>query len=96
MAAIRLVRFTVEPSRVEELMSRRADLIGETRRLYPGLHEARLTRLDDRTWLDLWRWESAAHAEAAIRGAHDIPGATEAFALISDVSAEIAEVVDER
>lgn len=96
MAVIRLVRFAVEPSRADELIARRADLVGATRRLYPGLIEARLTRLDEETWLDLWRWESLPHVEAAIQGAADIPGANAAFALISDVSAEIAEVVDER
>lgn len=96
MAVIRLVRFTTEPARADDLIARRADLIAATRRLYPGLIEARLTRVDDTTWLDLWRWESRAHAEAAIEGARGIPGVEAAFALTADVSAEIAEVVDER
>jgi quinol monooxygenase YgiN len=96
MAVIRLVRFTVEPSRASDMIAQRAELVAATRQLYPGLIEARLTRVDDRTWLDLWRWESMSHAEAAIRGAHEIPGATAAFALTADLSAEFAELVDER
>jgi hypothetical protein len=78
------------------MMARRADLVAATRRLYPGLIDARLLRVDDTTWLDLWRWESMARAEAAIAGAHDIPGATAAFELTSNVSAEFTEIVDER
>lgn len=96
MAVVRLVRFTVEPERTDDMIARRADLVAATRQLYPGLIEARLTRVDDKTWLDLWRWESLSHAEAAIQGAQAIPGAPAAFQLISDVTAEIAEVVDER
>ena len=96
MPVIRLVRFTVEPSRATDMIARRADLVAATRQLYPGLIEARLTRVDDRTWLDLWRWESMSNAEAAIRGAHEIPGATAAFELTADLSAEFVEIVDER
>jgi quinol monooxygenase YgiN len=96
MAVLRLVRFTVEPSRADEMMARRADLIAATRATYPGLVEARLTSIDERTWLDMWRWESRAHAEAAIRGADQIPGVAAAFATASDLSAEFVEVVDER
>lgn len=96
MAVVRLVRFSVEPARADDMIARRADLIAATRQLYPGLVEARLTRVDDQTWLDLWRWESLAHAEAAIQGAHGIPGVAAAFELASNVSAEFTEVVDER
>lgn len=96
MAVIRFVRFSVDPARADDMIARRADVVTATRERYPGLVEARLTRLDDKTWLDLWRWETAAHAEAAIQGAHDIPGVDAAFALTADVSVEIAELVDER
>ena len=96
MAVIRLVRFTVEPTRADDMIARRADLVAATRRLYPGLVEARLTRVDEQTWLDLWHWESMDHAEDAIRGAADIPGAAAAFELTSNLSAEFTEVVDER
>lgn len=96
MAVIRCTRFTADPSDTEQLLARRAELIAAIRASFPGLTETRLARLDDRTWIDEWRWESAAALRAATDGAPDIPETAAAFALISDPVAEQAEIVDER
>jgi hypothetical protein len=96
MAVIRLVRFDVEPEQADDMIARRAALVSATRSKYAGLDETRLSRIDERTWVDVWRWESLAHAEAAIRGVPEIPEAAVAFELASVRSAEFAEIVDER
>lgn len=96
MAVIRYTRFTADPSDIDRLLTRRAELIAAVRATFPGLTEARLARLDDTTWVDAWRWESAAALQAATEGAPGIPEAGAAFALTADPAAEQAEIVDER
>jgi heme-degrading monooxygenase HmoA len=95
MAVLRISRFTAEPGDADELLARRAALIASVRASYPGLTEARLTRLDDRTWVDLWRWESAEHVKAALAGAPSLAEAGPAFALTQEMTAEQLTIVDE-
>ena len=98
MAIDRIVRFTIDPIDTEQMLTTRASLISATRQAYPGLAEARIARIDDQTWIDIWRWDSLAEAQAAIDGAlsGSIPEAGAAFALIKEVAAEFAEIIDER
>lgn len=91
---VRLVRVTVDPEAAGELLERRRALIEEVRERFGGLVDARLTRVDAHTWIDLWEWESAAAAEAA--AAARLPAAAHAFALASAVHTEDAELVDRR
>jgi hypothetical protein len=96
MAVVRITRYSVEPPDDEELLTRRAALLSAVRAAFPGLTEARLARLDETTWVDTWRWDSAESAQAALAGAPAFPEAKAAFALTKDVTAEQAEIVDER
>ncbi|MCW2913714.1 MAG: hypothetical protein JWN52_1782 [Actinomycetia bacterium] len=96
MPVIRITRFVVQPADVELMLARRTDLITSVRAAYPGLTEARLARLDDQTWIDTWRWDSAATAQAALAGAPALPEAAAAFSLTRDATAEQADIVDER
>jgi hypothetical protein len=96
MAYLRVVRFTAEPADADQVLAKRAALITAVRSRFPGLTDTRIARIDERTWLDSWRWESAAHAEAAVAGAHDLPETTPAFALVTDPTSEEGEIVDER
>jgi hypothetical protein len=64
MAAVRMHRYTVDPADLQELLARRATLIDALRAAHPGLAEARLTRLADGTYSDVWRWESAEQMRA--------------------------------
>lgn len=96
MAVVRITRFSVDPANVEEMVNRRAKLVDAVRAAYPGLAEARLARLGDETWIDTWRWDSAANVEAALAGAPELPEAGQAFSVVRDASAELAEIVDER
>jgi hypothetical protein len=96
MSVIRMTRFVVQPADVELMLDRRADLISAVRAAYPGLTEARLARLDDQTWIDMWCWDSAASVQTALAGAPALPEAAPAFSLTRDATAEQADIVDER
>ena len=96
MAVCRLVRFTIDPADTEKMLATRAALVTATRAAFPGLTEARLAKVDEETWIDMWRWDSLAQAQAAIGGAPAFPEAGVAFSLIKDVTADSAEIADER
>ncbi|TMR89614.1 antibiotic biosynthesis monooxygenase [Nonomuraea basaltis] len=96
MAIIRTTRFTAEPADAEQVLARRAALIAALRAATPGLTEARLTRIDERTWVDMWRWDSLADLEAATALAPSLPETKAAFEVAKDPSAEQGELVDER
>jgi hypothetical protein len=68
MAAVRMHRYTLDPANLAELIARRATLLDAIRAAHPGLAEARLTRLEDGTFTDVWRWESAEQMRAALGG----------------------------
>jgi quinol monooxygenase YgiN len=95
MAVLRIVRFKTEPDLAEEMLQTRAELIAATRERFPGLTETRLARVDDATWIDHWRWESADHMQAALDNVTTIPGAGKAFSLISDPQPEVVTIVAE-
>jgi hypothetical protein len=95
MAVVRNHRYTIDPADLDELIARRAVLIAAIRAAYPGLTEARLTRLEDGTFTDVWRWDSAEHMQAAL-AAMPIPEARAAMSLTRDATAVNGEIVDER
>ncbi|MFD1932943.1 MULTISPECIES: hypothetical protein [Nonomuraea] len=96
MAVVRTTRFQVDPANVEELLTRRATLISAVRAGYQGLTETRLARLEDGTFVDAWRWDSAENMRTALAAAPTLPEAGPAFALTVDATADNAEIVDER
>ncbi|MET0414501.1 MAG: hypothetical protein ABW022_00575 [Actinoplanes sp.] len=98
MSLIRMDRFKADPATTDEMITRRHALVAAIRRATPGLVQARLTRLDDDSWLDMWQWDSRDNLRAAVTLAQSgrLPEAGAAFALVSDVTSEIAEVVDDR
>ncbi|MBO0771606.1 MAG: antibiotic biosynthesis monooxygenase [Actinobacteria bacterium] len=96
MAIIRTTRFKADPARATEVVARRAELISAVRAAFPGLTEARLAQVDEGTWVDMWRWDSAESLATALAGAPALPAAAAAFSLVTDVTAENADLVDER
>jgi hypothetical protein len=98
MAVVRLDRFQADPAHAQDLIARRNALVAAVKRAAPGLIQARLTRLDDRTWIDMWCWQTREQAQAAAKLAQagEIPEAGTAFALTTDATTEFAEIVDER
>jgi hypothetical protein len=95
MALIRTTRFTADPADADLVLDRRGRLIAALRARYAGPTETRLVRLDERTWVDMWRWDSSEILNAALAGAPSLPEAAAAFAVARDVSAEHGELVAE-
>jgi quinol monooxygenase YgiN len=98
MTVVRTTRLVVAPENADELLARRASLIAAVRAAHPGLVETRLARVDERTFVDTWRWDSAASLHCALDAVFDIPEAGPAFALTETTTLDVeqADVVDER
>ena len=94
MAVLRLDRFTIDPAGTGELLTRHAAPVTAAKDAFPGLTEVQLAKAGDQTWLDVWRWDSLASAQAAGAGAAAIPEAAAAFPLTKDVTVKYAEVVN--
>jgi hypothetical protein len=98
MPVLRIDRFTADPDNATEVLSRRNALVDAVRDTVPGLLDARLAKVDERTWIDMWRWDTLENARAAVARAQEgaFPEAAAAFDLASDVVTEFTEIVDER
>ncbi|HEU5107614.1 MAG TPA: hypothetical protein VFT95_03475 [Micromonosporaceae bacterium] len=96
MAVLRFTRFTADPADTENMLAKRAALVSAARNAFPGLIETQLARLDDETWIDIWRWNSLEEAQAAVRTAGSIPEVAAAVALARNVTVEFAEAVGDR
>jgi hypothetical protein len=95
MALIRTTRFTADPADAETVLERRGKLLEAVRAAFAGPTGTRLVRVDERTWVDMWRWDSPETLRAALDGAPRLPEAAAAFAVARDVSAEQGDIVDE-
>lgn len=96
MSVLRLTRLTVDAGRVDEMLARRTELIEAVRRTTDALTETKLARVDDETWLDVWRWESGQALDEVAAVAPKLPEAQAAFAVVKDAQVERYELVDER
>lgn len=98
MALIRTTRFDVPTADADEMIARRNALVAAVRKAFAGLTEARLARAGEQAWIDSWRWDSAASLDAALKAAATgaLPEAGAAFALATNITAELAEIIDER
>ena len=95
MAVAKTHNYTVGPADLDELLARRGALITAVRAAYPGLTGTQLTRLEDGTFTDTWRWDTAERMRAA-RPATELPEARAAMSLVRDHTARNGEIVDER
>jgi hypothetical protein len=96
MAAVRFHRYTLDSANLNELIAQRAALIATIRAAYSGLSEARLTRLEDGTFTDVWCWDSAEQMQAALAGVAAFPQAHAAMSLTQNATAVNGEIIDER
>ena len=96
MTVIRIHQYSVDPTEVAELITRRGTLIDALRAAHPGLAETRLIRQQDGTFVDTWRWDSAGQMEAALAALAEFPQARAAMSLTRDNRADDGEIVDER
>ena len=96
MPTFELARYRVDPQNTEELTRRWEAAVDAIRATFPGLVGANLARLDEQTWIDVWRWESAEAAQAAAQGAPSVPEAAAMFSLIAEpLAMDHAEIVRE-
>lgn len=95
MTVLRITRFKTDPEKAQEMLAARETLIKKVRESFPGLHEARIAKIDDETYIDVWRWEEMANVQAAIAAVPTMSEAGAAFALTRDATAEFAEVISE-
>ncbi|MBG0831826.1 antibiotic biosynthesis monooxygenase [Planomonospora sp. ID67723] len=95
MTVISVTRFQADPADAAQVRARHAALVSATRAALPGLTEARLGRLDDETWVGVWRWDSAASLAAARQTLPGTTVAAAAFAVAREVTADDIEVLDE-
>lgn len=95
MSVLRIVRFKTDPENAQEMLAARETLIKKVREDYPGLYEARLAKIDEETYIDVWRWETMDNVKAAIAAVPTMPEAGAAFKLTRDTTADFAEVISE-
>jgi hypothetical protein len=95
MTVTKTHHYAVGDADLDELLARRAALITAVRAAYPGLTGTQLTRLEDGTFTDIWRWDTAERMRAA-RPATELPQARAAMSLVRDHTARNGEIVDER
>lgn len=95
MTVTKTHHYAVGDADLDELLARRAALISAVRAAYPGLTGTQLTRLEDGTFTDTWRWDSAERMRAA-RPATELPEARAAMSLVRDHTARNGEILDER
>ncbi len=96
MAVYRITHFKVSPDAAAEMGERRVALLASVRGRFSGLSEARLAKIDEESWVDMWRWDSLEEAQAALAAVATIPEAPAVFALTKEPTAYFAEAVDER
>lgn len=98
MSVIVSTWFDVDATEIDEMLSRRNDLVSAVRRACPGLTDARLGRVDEHRWVDIWRWDSQQSLEAAVAlvASGALPEREAAFALAKNPTNESATLVDER
>ena len=96
MATVRTHRYSLAPDVVEKFLAQRAELIGQWRAAGFDLLETRLYRLEDETYLDVWRWASDEVMAKAFDAMDEIPQVEGTLGMTRDHSAVDAELVDER
>jgi hypothetical protein len=96
MSVLRLTRLTVDAARADEMLVLRAALIEAVRRTTDSLTDTRLARVDEETWLDVWRWDSGDALDEVAAAAPQLPEAQAAFAVVRDAQVERYDLVDER
>jgi hypothetical protein len=96
MATVRTHRYTLAPDQLEKFLAQRAELIGQWRAAGLDLVETRLYRLEDGTYLDIWRWASDEVMAKAFEMMGELPLIPATLGMTSEHSAVDGELVDER
>ncbi|MFI6317207.1 antibiotic biosynthesis monooxygenase family protein [Nonomuraea sp. NPDC050556] len=94
-STVELVRFRVEPERVEALLEARTAMVAEFAADRAGFLGARLVRLGGDEWLDIVEWRSPEDFAASRAKGPNLPGVAAFFAaiggLVSDEQGVLAQ-----
>jgi hypothetical protein len=97
MTAVRTHRYTLDPAvDLDGFLTRRTELVAAIRMDHPGLVEVRLTKLDDGSFSDVWRWDGTDTMRAALAALPSFPQARATMALTRDNVVVDGEIIDER
>lgn len=96
MAHVRIARFHLDPEDTEKMLIAREELIAAIRQRCTGLTQASLGRVDERSWLDVWRWETRADLDRALEAGPTFAEGPVVFALTQELTTEDVSLVDER
>ena len=96
MTAVRIHRYSVDPAQLDDLLTRRAQLIARIRSGFPALNATTLVKLEDDTYVDTWHWESAEQMNTALAAAAGAPPVAETLGLTEDHVVHSGEVIDQR
>lgn len=91
MEIISVVRFTVPAEDEQEMRRRRDVLITAARRHSPGLRHAVLTQVDEKTWMDVWHWDSEESMVSTQEAR--LPEAAAGFELVEVVDLTVGRIV---
>ena len=95
MSAVRSHHYSVDEADLEEFLARRSSLIATIRKAHPGLTAGLLVRLEDGTYSDTWRWETAAQMGAALAAIPTFPEAPLTMALTKDSTVQDGQIIAE-
>ena len=84
MKTFELARFRVASQDAEKLLARWPAAVEAIRTACTGLIDAKLVRIDETTWMDIWQWESHDLAKVAAQTAPSLPSAALMFSLITE------------
>lgn len=96
MATVRTHRYTVDTGNLATMLERRTNLIDGIRAANPAFTEATLIKLEDGSYLDIWRWESRVAMQRALQEAGSIPLVGATLSLTADHTVIDGELLDER
>lgn len=96
MANVRTHRYSVETGNLAAMLERRSKLIDGIRSANPAFAGATLTRLEDGSYLDIWRWDSADEMQRASDAAAGAPLVGATLSLTTDHTIIDGEILDER
>jgi len=96
MATVRTHRYTVDTGDLATMLERRTNLIDGIRSANPAFTEATLIRMEDGSYLDIWRWDSAADMQRAAEAAVGFPQVGATLSLTADHTVIDGEILDVR
>lgn len=85
MSTVELTRFRVLPSRTEELLAARTDMLKDFEADRAGFLGARLVQLPDNEWLDIVDWATPEDFAASREKGANLPGIARFFAAIDSL-----------